>query len=991
MPLGKSTVFVNLGGGLRRDIADLMIPIGQGSLGLLNAVFNRTGEIAKRKGSLALSNTTTTGGTLPASWQLATLNGDLVSLAYSGTKPIATYSETAAKWLEPVSDMRGPVALSKMPVNDFVGAGAATAGLLVFASDLAYSSGYYLAAYRDQTGPTSYFDLIDSTTGAKLASFTAPTSYAPKCRFVSGLAVGLYITNAGALRKVTFNLSTFAVTDSAVNALAAVATDGIMDVRNLPGTGGIAALYKDNGGLLHETIFTSSLVASEYLVTDQTNTPINGLLMWSYVQPISDDGSVRSIVAFTTFAGLRAHFSLATSGGNQRAALSVVLDAGANTAVIVGAAAYTIATFGDIQVLWTRADASGTTAETHGVQYLTGVISGPAVLYRQLGIASKAWTRGGRFYVMARDQFGTGFIVQSEFTGTPAPVIRAYRGTFGSLGVGYQPNVPTIDGNPRILVANVLSVDAGTQAETRGIEILGVDYASASTAPTTGPAVEAIGSLFVPTGGQLAQWDGRFYAEAGLPYAPTIETATPVAGGSLTADSTYRYQAVYLVVDNNGNTWRSQPSLPKDVAISGANQSVTLAFRFLNLTGRPDSAIWVEIYRSSANDSSLLTLVTRIPNNALAAGLGSYTDTTADTVIANALPIYTTGGIAESEPLPPTNVALFALNRMWIVDADNPTRLWPSKSVIPGQGFRFAEEDAITLADVSATPITALAALDDKVIVFKSDRIYAVTGDGADQAGVGAFNVNTIAIGMGTDNPRSVVTFAHGLIFKSPAGYQLMDRGLSVSSPIPGTTMIGQPLRDVYNAIVPIAAVHIPSRSQIRLYNRTGRTLVLDYVSWAWSVFELQQADTATVWKGLGAYWNNAVMAENELVYTENGTLYGLTVATPFISMAQVGGFERVYRFQGVGLTRGDHTINITPFINGDTETDLGTKSRAMLETEVVWPWEYRPRIQKVSSVQLTITETASSGAGPIITGISMIVGIKQGLRKLYAPTVRVT
>jgi hypothetical protein len=237
-----------------------------------------------------------------------------------------------------------------------------------------------------------------------------------------------------------------------------------------------------------------------------------------------------------------------------------------------------------------------------------------------------------------------------------------------------------------------------------------------------------------------------------------------------------------------------------------------------------------------------------------------------------------------------------------------------------------------------------------------------------------------------------VVSFPEGVIFRSARGIEFFDRGLSLNSPIPNTTYIGQPIQDEFGIVLITGGIHLPTQGQVRLYDTTGYTLVLDYVHWAWSVYSGQAAATGTVWNDRGAYWNAAVYAESVSVYIEGAALYSMQVATPWISIAGIGGLERVYRFQGIGLTAGDHTITVALCANGNGDDTVTTKSRAMLATEILWPWELRPRLQKMSSALLSITETsASPTAGPVITGIALVVGVKQGLRKLYAPAARLT
>ena len=546
MALNKTPVFVPLGVGLRLDTGALLLKPAQGTLALDNCYLAHTGEIYKRTGSTVISTSTVDGSTIPASWQLGTLKDGLVSFGYAGAAAAASYSEASSKWTSVSSDMRGAAAVSTMPVNDLVGSG----GTQPFPSDLAYSGGYYLAAYK--AGGTGFYDLIDAASGTKVVSFSIANVNYPRCVFVSGFAVGVYTNTTGQLKISTINLSTFAVTHTLINSIPQ--SGAPLEVIGTSG-GGFAAAYMDGANVLRETLFTSGLVATDYTVKDAAAANVvPNLFRFAYVAHLSDAGTQRSIVSFDTTNGARAHFNLTTSGGNQQAATTATIDATATVTLINGAAAYTITTTPtDIQLVYQTAITGVNT--TYVIQRLSGVNSTIAT-YREMILVSKAWKVNGDFFFLGcPTAHGVYVVLRSTFTTNPAPLARAYVGDAIATGNGYQPNVPTVNGDPRILVSIALSVEAVGSAitETQGIEILGLTYPSASTAPTVGRPVEALGSLFVPTGGQLAQYDGRSYGEVGFPYEPVITDALPVAGGSLEADSTYRYQAVYLRFDNNGN------------------------------------------------------------------------------------------------------------------------------------------------------------------------------------------------------------------------------------------------------------------------------------------------------------------------------------------------------------------------------------------------------------------------------------------------------
>jgi hypothetical protein len=1007
MPLTKQPLFIPLGVGLHRESADLVLPIGQGTLGLSNAFIDRSGQIVKRKGATTLSNARVSFGTVSAPWQLTTYKDALTRLGYTGGDPIAVYSPETDKWATAIistlrSGLDGPLATKVTPLNR-------TAGALntVWSDDVAVGGGYVLTAYT-VGGNELHFDVFDQITGQRVSTYTIVGATRARCTFVAGHLVGLYVAS-NLLKLADFNLAALGG-GPAISTVAGTVDDAInLEVMSTP-AGGFSVLFQLTGsGLLVEAIYDATVtILGTFNVLNASGVFVTSDRMFTYVKQYGG-ATVRSIVNFTGLNGAEAHINLVPSGGAMQATTTTTLSSVAAAKNDNNGATAWDLTVGGISpnVAW---------EEIHppsSIPKIWTAVAGGTLAYTWAKLASKVWQKNTHLFMLI-EQNGSFYVVRplQESGEYPAPIATVLRGAAGLPTKGRQSNVATVNDNPfGLVVPSAPEIDAmaGSVGTVPGADFIRLDYEHpGSTDPITGapsdpftsrPA-EAISSLFVATGGQLCQFDGRNYGEVSFPGFPEIVSATATTGsGAMTPDADYTYQIVWVRRDNNGLWWRSAPSETATVhtAAAGPPIGVALVYKNPTLSGWDADTTFVEVYRGQANSSAPLNLVSRRLVANFTDETATFNDLYSDAQVAEGRPLYTTGGILESAPLPGTRIVLNALNRLWIVDSDDPTRLWPSNNFIDGEGARFSEDTIITLRDVSATPITALAAVDDKVIVFKSDRIYAITGDGPNQAGQGGFNINTIAIGIGTDNPQSVVSFVHGMIFQGAHGYQFMDRGLSISSPFPGTTFVGQPIHDAYGQLIIRAAVHLPKQGQIRLYSLAGNTLVLDYLHWAWSIYEVQTATTATVWNDLGAYFNGtgggpAVMAESDSLYVEGSTLYHLQVTTPWISFAGVGALERIYRFQGVGLTVDDHTVTVTLNINGDGDTTITTKSRPMLATEIVWPWELRPRVQKFSSALLTISETAAvPTAGPAITGISLIVGAKVGLRKLYAPSARLT
>src|SRR5690606_13237663 len=97
-------------------------------------------------------------------------------------------------------------------------------------------------------------------------------------------------------------------------------------------------------------------------------------------------------------------------------------------------------------------------------------------------------------------------------------------------------------------------------------------------ATSIGPPVEVNKSLFIP-GAYPAVHDGSLMTEASFIETPIILAAAEANFGfPAVGDGTYSYVAVWEWFDSQGNFFRSAPSTPKQVTVTGGpNYGVNIA------------------------------------------------------------------------------------------------------------------------------------------------------------------------------------------------------------------------------------------------------------------------------------------------------------------------------------------------------------------------------------------------------------------------------
>jgi len=137
--------------------------------------------------------------------------------------------------------------------------------------------------------------------------------------------------------------------------------------------------------------------------------------------------------------------------------------------------------------------------------------------------------------------------------------------------------------------------------------------------------------------------------------------------------------------------------------------------------------------------------------------------------------------VVSNQPAPPTGLIQLHRNRLWVVDSTNPLNVWYSKFIGPATPVAFSDEFVKTV-DPRGGPITALATIDDKLLVFKYDQMFFIVGQGPENTGVNNDLSDAILIttDVGCIDPRSIVGSPFGILFKSRKGIYLIDRSLAV-------------------------------------------------------------------------------------------------------------------------------------------------------------------------------------------------------------------
>ncbi len=510
------------------------------------------------------------------------------------------------------------------------------------------------------------------------------------------------------------------------------------------------------------------------------------------------------------------------------------------------------------------------------------------------------------------------------------------------------------------------------------------------------------GNLNIP-GGYLAGYDGDICSENNFLLFPNGTSGIPSGGGSLDPSATYGYGILYEWYDASGNRHQSEVGL-LTVVTGAAQGTVTLTIPTCRLTAKESGSgdIQIVIYRTEGDGTTLHR--TGVVINSTAADTVVFVDTDADSVILDNEIIYTEGGVIDNQAGGACKIAITHRNRVWTAGLDNPLEAGYSKQFVEGVGVAFNLDFRVAIPDTDQGGITAMGSMDDKIVFFTKHSIYFLTGDGPNDLAQGLYGVpQRVSTQIGCEEPASVVRVPDGLMFKSTRGIYLLTRGLQM-------VYLGAAV-EKFNSSAVTSGVVMEDLNQVRFTLGTlvdsQVILVYNWFFQQWYTFTAANPMTsAVVHKGLYAMLfaaSASIFRELPGTFTDNLLRYNRRIVFAPASFAQVSGFQRIYRTQVHGVVR-----DVVPGVGVDTyrtiirhafnHSSTDTDNLAVESETISPPYNSRPSQQKCTSIRVTVEEdevdpnegspVSRAGAtvqGIDITGITFVVGVKQGVDKIPA------
>lgn len=429
-----------------------------------------------------------------------------------------------------------------------------------------------------------------------------------------------------------------------------------------------------------------------------------------------------------------------------------------------------------------------------------------------------------------------------------------------------------------------------------------------------------IGKTLYVTGGLMLQYDGVALTELGFQIYPWDITTAPITGSI--PPGTYSYKSTLRWVNAQGEQERSTTAVGAGVTYS-SNSKTAVVTTNLTVTRKvpPLQPPTLEFWRTQATTSSDAPyfLVTSkdptstgdnryIANVATTAFGSSLNDNFTDDVLLTKEANPENGNVLEALAPPAATIIAVTDTRVFLAGiAGDGDRVWYSR--LRGDGEVVSFHDSLTIPiPPDGGAITALAILNETLVVFRAYAIYAVPGVGFanDASGTNYGPAQRLAADVGAISAEAVAWTPKGILFKTHKGWYVLDRSWNPQ-------YIGGPV-SAFDGDTPLAVQVVTDQHQVRILT-SARMLMWDYYwaiespggNWAqwgsWSTWTIADGVHATMWQGSHVYLTAAGPRVQASSFA-TATNYGMDVESAWIKLNDLQGAASVRWLSVLGELR---------------------------------------------------------------------------------------
>lgn len=540
------------------------------------------------------------------------------------------------------------------------------------------------------------------------------------------------------------------------------------------------------------------------------------------------------------------------------------------------------------------------------------------------GIITKPWLHNGNPYIALGSYlaettgYRTTFVYRLSTNTTPSNVVGQVSfdesGLLNpSLAATKYLSTPLSPSTDERLLATLVDLETPDALNTVNVKRIRLSVLTFGfSRPIVATTLNASGYI---AGSVPLQFDGTVSRVMSFLDAPSAPTVTSTASaGVLTGD--YKYRVVFEFTDVHGNIQVSPPGVEtatltvsaKQIALSGTVQPHLMA---ATLVGQRN--LRMKLYRTKNLGASYFLVRTfAVPPE----GSWTVSDNSPDSDLKEGL--YTTGNVLESEPVPPLRFLTAHRNRLFGIRSDTPEIIPYTQETFDPFLPRWHSALTFRLDNGDGEP-TALATLSDKLVIFQTNNISAIAGQGPDSTGGnGSFSLpETVARGVGVSLPArgSVAVIPQGVVFQHATGIQLLTPDLQVAT-------ISRPVEDYLGTSTVTRARYLPSLHQC-WFLVDNQILAYDVRYGRWSVF----TTSMDAWVDVIEHQGVVYLCTRSQLYTYDSTTFidDSAETLPQYSMIWETPWFRADRAQhirlwkvhltGTAINFADTTITLSTFI----------------------------------------------------------------------------
>jgi len=913
-PLQKQNASLSFQGGLQSKTDGLQLQ-PPALLDLQNGMFDKAGQLNKRFGYNILSSNVINSNSISSVVALDSFNEELNLF---DNESIYTYSPTASEWIN-----RG-IAISLVNTNNQIIRSAAAQQLN---PDSVILGNVQVVAWEDSRGGVR-FSSLDVVTNAYFISdqLLDVNGMRPKCISFNNQIFIFYndgLNNIYYVKLNTANPSVISIPISIISdcvnqtALDCCVSNGKLFVAYSKASAGdffVSSVYLDSALAVHSVTDMPDQDPGTITITSISivGDSVNQLwLSWGSLTSSSFDYSRTYVSAYDPFLAV---LLIPTIVEDQLALTIAGIESATGSGILL--LTYTV-----------NEDPSHNPSNNlirSIIVNTVGTIVNVGTL-RSVGLASKPFVYQSNIYINVvfqsalQSTYFQVLLSNPAFTivGKVAPQLGGGQVTNSLLATVSQTSAGVFS-YANLIKGRFISED-NTSFSLLGVNSTKIDF----TDPDKFNSVTYANNLLF-VGGILQSYDGVSVVEQNFHIFPEGITFSIVHGAGALSAGQYQYQFIYCWTDKFGQIQQSDVS-PTLTVTTSVDDAVILSIPTLRLTAK--SGVVVKIYRTQVNETTFQEVTDELAPllNNTAVDTINFTDAEADINIAANQTIYTTGGVLNNSAPPSCSLISLYQDRVMLSGLEDSNTIWFSKNRVDNSNFNtipceFSDQLTISVSPASGNgqsgPITTIATMSGNLIIFKESAIYLLSGDGPnDEGGGNSFpDPQLITQSVGCTNPNSVILTDQGLFFQSPnKGMWLLN--LSLGPP----EYIGAGVDDIARSYTVTGNILDPNDNIIIFTTDNGPAMVYDYYIQQWTSWTNHNAVDAIVWNNtfVFAKSNGSVYMQNRGSFND-GVINGRQIpvsmefTTPWLSFAQMQGYQKVFRAFLLGQYKAPHSLIVS-------------------------------------------------------------------------------